>query len=520
MLRPHPFVTRLLLAAATIGSFAITPAHAAKTTECTTLKLCFCVNDDFKSLIDEMQTHDVRTPNQLLASPNTSLELVRGFLPPGVQKGDRIDVEVRVPIRSETASLRGGWLMQTRLRPMEQLGGEVRTGLIIALAEGPVLIDSAFSESDDKVLLTRGRVLGGGVSQTSRPLGLVIKKGNTSIATATLVGGAINSRFYYFDGSKKKGVANPKTDVFIELVLQPRYKSNVWRYMQVVKAIPLREAPVDRLARLQTLQLKLLEPTTAGEAAIHLEAIGKEAITTLKTGLASKDPEVRFHAAEALAYLDEADAAPVLGEAAQHTPAFRWAAIAALGTMDHINAYDALVNLLHISSAEARYGAFRAIRARNPRDPLVRGEVLADGKVSYHVVPTTGEPMIHFAKSQRPEIVLFGTDVRLAPPTYLEAGKSHDILVKGLDDEHIKVVRFVPGHDDLTEICSPELTQIIPAILKVGGDYTDVLQVMQQAKKKGFVTARIAIDALPQPGRIYERDDNEFSEPVHDEPIV
>ena len=53
MLRPHPFVTRLLLAAATIGSFAITPAHAAKTTECTTLKLCFCVNDDFKPLIDE-----------------------------------------------------------------------------------------------------------------------------------------------------------------------------------------------------------------------------------------------------------------------------------------------------------------------------------------------------------------------------------------------------------------------------------------------------------------------------------
>ena len=49
-----------------------------------------------QTLIDEMQTHDVRNPNQLLASPNTSLVLVRGFLPPGVQKGDRIDVEVRV----------------------------------------------------------------------------------------------------------------------------------------------------------------------------------------------------------------------------------------------------------------------------------------------------------------------------------------------------------------------------------------------------------------------------------------
>ena len=56
MLRAPLFTSRLLTvvaAAAALGGLATTPAFAAKTTECTALKLCFCVNDDFKPLIAE-----------------------------------------------------------------------------------------------------------------------------------------------------------------------------------------------------------------------------------------------------------------------------------------------------------------------------------------------------------------------------------------------------------------------------------------------------------------------------------
>src|SRR5947207_11317820 len=62
-------------------------------------------------LVAEMQSHDVRQADNILASPTTSMVYVRTFLPPGVQKGDPLDVEVHVPLRSETTSLRGGWLM-------------------------------------------------------------------------------------------------------------------------------------------------------------------------------------------------------------------------------------------------------------------------------------------------------------------------------------------------------------------------------------------------------------------------
>lgn len=53
MLRPLQFTSRSLLAVAAASGLAITPAQAAKATECTTLKLCFCVNEDFKPLIAE-----------------------------------------------------------------------------------------------------------------------------------------------------------------------------------------------------------------------------------------------------------------------------------------------------------------------------------------------------------------------------------------------------------------------------------------------------------------------------------
>lgn len=51
MLRPQTFLARLFIAAA-ISASLIPAAFAAKTTECTQLKLCYCVNDDFKPLIE------------------------------------------------------------------------------------------------------------------------------------------------------------------------------------------------------------------------------------------------------------------------------------------------------------------------------------------------------------------------------------------------------------------------------------------------------------------------------------
>src|SRR5215470_577964 len=119
------------------------------------------------ALLHELQTIGVKNPEQLLASPTTALVLVRGFLPPGVRKGDKFDLEVQVPSRSETSSLRGGWLMETRMTEMAVLGGQIHEGHPWARGEGAVLVDPAASGEKDRGLLVRGRVLGGGTALKS-----------------------------------------------------------------------------------------------------------------------------------------------------------------------------------------------------------------------------------------------------------------------------------------------------------------------------------------------------------------
>src|SRR5690242_17074864 len=76
-------------------------------------------------LLDEMKRREVANPNEVLASTNTSMVLVRAFLRPGIQAGDKFDVEVRTPTGSETTSLRNGWLLQSRLTEMAVLDQQI-----------------------------------------------------------------------------------------------------------------------------------------------------------------------------------------------------------------------------------------------------------------------------------------------------------------------------------------------------------------------------------------------------------
>jgi flagellar basal body P-ring protein FlgI len=460
-------------------------------------------------LVSEMQSHDVKDADKVLASPTTSMAIVRAYLPPGVQKGDTLDVEVRVPSRSETTSLRGGWLMSSRLRQMEVLGGAVTLGNIDGLAKGDVLIDAVFDGGNDRVLLTRGRILGGGVSMISREIGLGIGKSDASIRISTQIAKAINQRFHTLDAGVKKGVANPERDNYLSLAVSPRYKHNLARYLRVVRNIPLPESAVDRVQRLQLLERKLLEPTSCALASLQLEALGPEAIPALQAGLKSADPEVRFYSAEALAYLDQPEAAPPLAAAAKDEPAFRWHALTALSTLTHVAALDALNELLHVSSVETRYGAFRAMRIRNAGDSTTKGEVL-DGKFRYHVLATTGEPLVHITRTRVPEIVVFGHEQRLKNLKLLPAGKR--IMITPLENGELRAGRYDPGRETVYESFPAELDKLIRTIVKVGGGYSEVIECLQEAKKAGCLEARLAVEAVPQPNRKFFREDDPLPE--------
>jgi flagellar basal body P-ring protein FlgI len=453
-------------------------------------------------LLEEMRTRGVKNPNALLASKETSMVIVQGILRPGIRQGDHFDVEVRVPSRSETTSLQGGYLLECRLKEMAVLGDKLREGNSLALAQGPVMVDPTGDGKGDQTALGRGRILGGGTAQKSRDLGLVLTPDHQNVFNASRIANAVNRRFYTFEKGVQTGVAKAKTDKFVELIVHPRYKDNIARYVQVVQAIAIQETDAQMMERVAALEKRMMEPDSACEAALQLEAIGKQGVDVLLKAVSSKDLEVRFYSAEALAYLDRREAAEPLGRIARDESAFRVFALTALSAMADYAAYEQLRDLLEVPSAETRYGAFRALWAMNPKDPLVVGARISD-EFSYHLLDSSGPPMVHVTHNRRPEVVLFGKDQTFRTPLYVNAG--NQIMVVGTQPDEISVSKYAVNAADQKRIVSAKIDDVIRAIVELGGTYPDVVQALQEAKKTGSLTGRFEVDALPEAGRTFQR---------------
>ena len=78
-------------------------------------------------------------------------------------------------------------------------------------------------------------------------------------------------------------------------------------------------------------------------------------------------------------------------------------------------------------------------------------------------------------------------------------------MVRRLDDQRLKITRFMTGQPDQIETCSHELGSLIRGIVNVGGGYSELLQGLQEAKKKGYLGARMLVGVRPRKGRTYYR---------------
>jgi hypothetical protein len=455
------------------------------------------------ALVSEMRGRNVDSPNSLLASKNFAMVVVQGYLRPGIQAGDRFDVEVRVPSQSETTSLRGGYLLPVRLREMQVMekDNSMHEGHVLAIAEGAIMVDPSAKADKGSIGSCRGRVLSGGRALKPRKLYLVLKPDHQSVVYSARIETAVNKRFHSLEKGVHVGMAKAETDKRVDLQVHPRYKDNIERYMEVVRSIATKETPAEAMRRLARLKNELLDPATAASAARQLEAIGQDGVETLRAGAQSRDSEVQFYAAEALAYLDQREAAQPLAHIARDEPAFRIFALSALSAMENREACEQLETLLHVPSAETRYGAFRALWTADPTYPSIAPDPQIK-EFGYHVITTSGPPMIHVTRSKRPEVVLFGKDQKLRAPFALNAG-TH-IMVTARDDG-VTVSKFIVGQPDQKRVVSYQVDEVIRAITDLGGTYPDVVQALEEAHKGGALTTRFEVDALPEPGRTYQR---------------
>lgn len=466
-------------------------------------------------LLDDMSRRDVKDAKKILRSPSTALVVVRAYLSPLIRRGDRFDVEVRIPGESGATSLAGGRLYETILTETAIVPGRGQMkGHIVARAQGPILTALADPDNEEQSgALKRGSIPGGGVSLLDRDMALYVRTDFRTYRNITRLADRIGKRFYAYDRHGiREPLAEAQTDQRIVMKVHPRYQENYPRFLQVVRNIAFRESPVAQRVRMKRLEQQLLTPQTAEGASLQLEAIGEPAIPVLRTGLKSKELECRFHAALALAYLEESDGIDALKEAARDVPAFRVFAYAALSTIEDPDAHMALRDLMDVQqvdngkdvdSAETRYGAFRALWMLDPRDPFIAGEKL-NQDFWLHVLPTKGDSMVHMTQRKRPEIVLFGEHQEFHTPIAVRAG-NHILVTSKPGSDGIVVSRFRPRGDDQRKVVSRRVADVIRTVAEFGATYPDVALMLVQADQQGNLPGRFEIDALPKAGRYFDR---------------
>ena len=440
----------------------------------------------------ELDAREISDISNLIADKETSMVLMRGYLPPGIRKGEPFDVEVGLMPDSETTSLERGFVLKTSMRPIAKLGRSVKHGALSGFAEGQVMVNSLFENRGEKNA-RQGWIYGGGISAETRPLGLTIVAKDTSVQLATAIATSINRRYTVTDKSGRRGSARPKTDRRIELTVPSEYRLNISRFLQGVMNVVYGEDAKTRANRLDVLDRQMGSESTAEVAAIRLEAMGSVALPALKRAIKHTHPKVRFFAAQALAYLGEHDGTIDLEETAANDPIYRWQALTALSAIEHSSARDSLARLLHAKGAETRYGAFSALKARDRNDPLVTGQKLAHSFTLHEIESDTDQPLIHFSRSKSPEVVVFGSGQEFQDGfMYIQPG----LTIKKVSPTNLKVTSYaVEGGGKW--VCDNNVSALVKLLAKAGYGYGTVVRVFREADRQEALSGRFAINAVP-----------------------
>ncbi|MEZ6066436.1 MAG: flagellar basal body P-ring protein FlgI [Planctomycetaceae bacterium] len=462
-------------------------------------------------ILEDMRKLRFPRPEEFLSSPDTAIVLVRAYIPPLVRKGDPLDVEVRLPDGSGAGSLRGGTLLECTLTEVAYAPGKGHLkGKVLARAQGAILgANLGDGPSDDDFL--RGTIPGGAVYVgDDRDLAVTLQREYSNYRMSTRIANRIGERFYERDRSGiQQKLADAKTHSRIDIQIHSQYRDNYPRYLQTIRHIAIRETAVEKNLRMQELAKQLQEGPTAMSAAIRLEAIGRDALPYLKSGLKSDSLEARFYAAEALCYLSNTSGVDVLREAIDKEPAFRVYGLAALSASRSPEAVVALQSLLQHDSLETCYGAFRAITTIDPNEPIVT-PVKTNANFRLHLVDRDSRPFVHVTRRQKAEVVLFGADQMLNTPLVLRAGRSIIVRSSRAGDRLI-VTLFQPGQPEERREIPPRLADLILTVDELGVRYPEVLQMLVEADAQGNLAGPLGIDELPKAGRIYTRPGSEGS---------
>jgi hypothetical protein len=489
-------------------------------------------NEWRQRLEDQLHKQGVQDVKAMLNSPKYTMVFVTALIPPGIRKGEPLDIEVTLPPQSKATSLRGGRLFDCVLRNYDttrNLDKDAKSnvlleGHILAKARGPLLV--GFGEGQEEVRLRRGRIWEGGVSLIEMPLYLCLQDDQRHARVANEVAQRINAAFpddphkqAQAQKAKRLLVLDEVTSqinttfqtptgrgqtakainqdlVYVNVPFQ--YRLNPERYMLVLRKVPLYESPETAGKYRQRLHEMLLDPKDTVRAALRLEALGKESVQALKKGLSSTCSLVRFASAEALTYLGSTAGIEELARLADQYEILRGHCVTAMASMDESISQMKLVDLLASAKPQLRFGAFRALLAINEQHVAVKGVGIRDAFWLHKVAPKS-PPMVHVSTSRRAEIVLFGQTPKLVPPFRIPAGNEFTLTAEDTDSR-LTVSRYVSTTSTprvTCKQCSFDLEEVLRVVVELGGEYPDAVELLRQVDRHKCLTCEVVVDALP-----------------------
>lgn len=469
-------------------------------------------------LEDDLRKQGVRNIKEMLASNSVALVLVSAAVQPGARKGDPMDIEVRLPPRSKATSLKGGYLKDCilynydfakNLSPDYKGPKGTLRGHPVAHAEGALLVGFGDSvNNDDEGRVKSGRIWGGAKCQIDWPFTLVLNQDQQFARVAGMVADQVNETFQISKADPGQEIASAKNNVSVSMRVPTQYKLNMPRYLRVVRLVPTRENDAGKGGQGRSNYMKklgedLMDPNRTVTAALRLEALGSESINTLKNGMKSDHPLVRFSSSESLAYLGSPSCGEELARTVVEQPMLRAFALTALASLDEAICQVKLREILYTcTDDETRYGAFRALRSLDEKNETIQGDYLNDSFWVHRVSPDT-PGMVHISTNKRAEIVLFGQEPRMKPPFSILSNEF--TLTAGQDDTRCNISRIpLRGGKTTRKSCGLGVEEVVRTLAEMGAMYPDVTEALRQADQTQALSCRVRNDALPQAVSVYD----------------
>ncbi len=479
-------------------------------------------------LEQQLRKQKIENTKALLDDPNNALVLVGTSLPAGVRRGERIDVEITLPVGSKATSLKGGVLAECPLRNYEEAKNinpeapnRLIGGHILATAKGPLLV--GLGNPEDPVEMRKGRIWSGASSLIERPFYFVLNKLSKDEKNPSKVANSIANRLNLqfqddprrqkaaqenrkfilledvtsqinrnFEGNFGKGeMARATGKEKIDVRVPYAYRFNPERFLRVARLLPVSVPPEVMNKYRAKLDGILAEPKPAPKqvlrAALRLEALGKDSIPILKKNLTSSDSLVRFCCAESLAYLNSTTGIEDLAKLAVDHAELRAYALTAMASLDEAICRQKLGELMTIDDPELRSGAMRSLLMLDENDPRLGEEAL--GPFFFHRVAGGSAALVTFATSRRAEIVIFGPEVTMATPVKVLAGGEFTITAEPKDDR-ITVSRITAKGVQRKQ-CTLQLEDAIRAMVDLGAGYPDVVDLLRGLDEQKVLSCQI-----------------------------